>query len=221
MHPLECVQGWLTAIFGVNYMGDPMFRIVWGQTDTFQVAGLHGYTEHYCGHGQPCWVIQMWRPPEMYGTPEIYYALTTDKETGLAMMGEYPDAGRYETIVPLMSKRIDPDSKRLIIETLPLDWELIERCMPVLQQALEMSYWQRKEAIQAAKDFEEHERLMMAVEGMADAMPSFLGPVSYDGQMNRTALIDREMAKIEHEWRRLGFDKLKRRPRTGFFQKPN
>jgi len=83
--PREYVQH-VNSIGGFNRYGEPNFRIVWGQNDTILVYGTdangrkgqHVILKH---GGVPAWFIDVWKPPECYGTPELWYALTWDWET--------------------------------------------------------------------------------------------------------------------------------------------
>jgi hypothetical protein len=215
-------QDYLTHIFGVNHFGGPMFRIVWGQTETFQMAAADGsgYVEKLIGNGKPVWLLQRWMPPEAFGTTELYYRFTADPETGLALLGEYPDFGRYETMITFESKHYDPATNQLVIETIPLDWEIIERAIPLLMQSQELTYWQIRAALEEQERLEEQAIVAEIADRLSDSLPNFYGPVSYAGQANRTALIDRKKEQIERDWRKRG-KALRQEPARGFFQKPN
>ena len=218
---LECPEGvtrFLTDVFGVNRFGEPLFRIIWGQTETMQVAGRWGYEDKLIGHNQPCWILQRWMPPELYGTPEMYYTLTADPGTGLAMLGEYPEQGRYETIVMLQEKRYDSSTGQLIIETIPLNEEIVERLMYVCIAAQEMTAWERKAAQDAQEAYDNTQAVAKISDRLFDSLPSFYGPTSYANMRNRTSLIDRKASEIEQQWKQMN---LRRQPVRGMFQKPN
>jgi hypothetical protein len=44
------------------------------------------------------WHIERWAPPESYGSPEQWYARTTETENGIRLpaLGPYPSRGEYE-----------------------------------------------------------------------------------------------------------------------------
>lgn len=211
-------QGHLTAIFGVNQFGDPNFRIIWGQTETMDVADSfgRGYVKRFIGHGQPCWIIQRWRPAEIVGEPDAYYRLMCDPETGLALAGEYPEFGSYETVTPLMSRQYNERTKELEIKPFPLDWEIIERAIPVLMQAEALTEEEKQAALEAAEAKENAQLVQYIADRLYDSLPAFYGPTSHAARMNKTALIDRKMAEIEQIWKRLGAAKHK--PARGFYQ---
>ena len=214
---LECpaeFQQWLTDIFGVNRFGEPLFKVAWGQTETIEYAMERGYAQKLIGHNKPCWMIMRWRPPEIFGTPEIYYRLNMDEETGLAIMGEYPDFGVYEPIVMLKSERFDPVAQEMIVETLPLDWDLIEKLVPMLEAAERLTPAEIAAAEEAIKAQENAEIVAEIADRMDSALPSFYGPTSHAASLNKTALIDRRKQQIEHEWKRQG----KIDPKRGLFQ---
>lgn len=217
----EMFQDLITTRFGVNRYGGPNFRLIWGQTDTYDIATHHGYMPRLHGNNQPCWILQRWVAPEMYGTPEVYYALTADKETGLAMLGEYPEFGRYETVTQFMRREYNEQTQRLDIHTIPLDWTIIERLIPVMLKAQEITYWEQRAAVEQEEAEENARQVDMIASRLYDDLPSFYGPVSYAGQRTRTALIDRKKAQIEQEWRRRE-RMLRHQPRRGFYQEaPN
>jgi hypothetical protein len=221
LHCPEEFTSLLGEIFGVNPFGEPNFRIVWGQTETFDAADGDGYQQRLIGLNQPCWILQRWLPPECYDTPDIYYRVTADPESGLPMLGEYPEFGRYETITPFMLKRYNPETKSLEIKTLPLDWEIIERAIPILFASEQMTEAERL-AAQNQREEEENAAIVTEIaERLADSLPTFYGPTSFADQRNRTALIDRKKAEIERAWKQLGIHK-RRNPKRGFYQgEPN
>jgi len=219
---LECPEDFqqhLTDLFGVNRFGEPLFRIIWGQTETQVQLTVDGkYDRVLLGHNQPCWILQRWEPPEVFGTPDHYYFLNRDPESGDVMM-EYPEFGNYTDLVTFQSKNYDAATKELYIETVTLDWSIIEHAFPLIFQTLEMSAME----IESAREQQEAYENSLAVERIADRLydelPSFYGPTSHAQIANRTALIDRKMAEIEQEWRK---HKLRLPPARGFYQgKPN
>lgn len=153
----------------------------------------------------------------MYGTPEVYYELTADKETGLAMLGEYPEFGRYETLVKFLHREYNEATQELEVHTIPLDWNLIESLIPVLQASQEMTYWEQRAIIEQEKAEENARQVDMIASRLYDDLPAFYGPTSHAARINKTALIDRKKEQIEREWtRRLKY--LRQQPRRGFYQ---
>ena len=217
---IECpaeYQDYLTQLFGVNRFGKPMFKIAWGQSDAMDYATPRGYSQMLTGHNQPCWMIQRWRPPELFGTPAIYYALNADAETGLCMLGEYPHFGLYETLVMLMRKRYDPDTHELAIDTLPLEWDLIEKVIPVLEVAERMTESERREAVKAVERAENDAMVADIEDRMLDSLPRFYDATSHASRLNKTSLLQQKKDRIERVWRGLDL----RKARRGFYQGQN
>ncbi len=97
---------------GTNLYGEPNFRVVWGGS---RLAWIGGKWTDCDAHGNKAreaielrrvpkylpvdrWHIERWRPPESYGSPEQWYAQTTEIEDGIrvAALGPYPSRGEYE-----------------------------------------------------------------------------------------------------------------------------
>lgn len=219
---IECdadFQRHLTDLGGVNYFGEPMFRIVWAQSLMTLMPTASGIYEEEPLDFDPCWLLQKWIPPEAFGTPALYEYMMRDEETGMPLGGPYPEFGQYETIVKFKSARLDTAKQQLEITTIPLDWEIIEHALPMMIQAALMNHEEIKAVRRAEKELAAKQVQNEMTDRLFDSLPEFYGPVSFAGQQNRTALIDREMAKIERQWRALGLDR-KRLPR-GFFQGKN
>lgn len=217
---LECpaeFQRVLTDLFGVNHYGDPLFKIAWGQTETYDYATAHGYSQKLVGHNQPGWMMMRWRPPEIYGTPELYYQATADPATGLAMLGEYPQFGRYECLVILTHRTFDPVTHEVFVSTLPLDWDLIDKVIPALEAAERMTAAEVEEAYKAIETAEHNAKVNEIEARMRSALPTFYGPTSHAQRRNKNSLIQQKKDQIEREWKRRGLDK-RVTPARGFYQ---
>ena len=148
--PPEYVQH-VNSIGGFNRYGEPNFRIVWGQNDTVLVYGTdangrkgqHVVLKH---GGVPAWFIDCWKPPECYGSPEQWYALTWDFEADAPGIGPYPERGLYEAApFNLFARRFEGD--RMIIDAMPLAHWVIDLLIPNLMKDLDTTYEQRKNAV--------------------------------------------------------------------------
>jgi len=211
-------QSCLTDIFGVNVFGEPNFKILWGQTETYDYATLSGgYDKRLYGHGKPCWLIAQWMPPEKYFTPELYYFMMADPDSGLALLGEYPQFGRYEPVVTFLLERFNEETNALEIETVPLDWDILEKAMPVILAAQELTYWQLKEAQEEQERQENSAIVSQIADELYDRMPTFYGPTSYAQQRNRTPLLRQKEEEILRVWQRERVSR-RRQPKRGFFQ---
>jgi hypothetical protein len=208
----------LTRMFGTNRFGDPLFKIVWGQTETIRLGNIwrdkfgnerKGYKEKLVQFGQPCWVIRRWRAPEEYGTPALYYADTYDTLSGLYICGEYPYKGRYETIVPLYHK--EKVNGRLVFQHFPLDHAILDTIIPLCIQAQRMTAAERKAAKELVEKREHEAEVNRIADQMKDAMPTYLGPTSFRFQGCRTSYLEKKMEQIERYWKNIKFQR-------GFFQ---
>jgi len=97
---------------GTNRLGEANFRVVWGGS---RLAWVGGRWVDRDAHGNVIggrielrrvpkyfpldrWHIERWMPPESYGSPEEWYARTTETENGIRLpaLGPYPSRGEYE-----------------------------------------------------------------------------------------------------------------------------
>lgn len=212
-------QDYLTRIFGINRFGQPMFKIFWGQTETYDYATPTGYGQKTLGHNQPCWMIVRWRPPEIYGTPEIYYRLNADRETGLALMGEYPQFGWYEPLLLLKSTHFDPDTKEMIVETPALDWTLIDSLIPALEAIERLTPEEIALAEQAILEQENRQMVAEITDRLMNALPTWYHATSFASRRNKNSFLQQKEDQIAREWdRRLKSGEIPRQ--KGFFQEP-
>ena len=215
----------ITRAFGINRYGDPIFKIVWGQSQFLRMGNTWrdtqgveriGYRDRYQCHGMPCWVIMRWHSPLEYGSPRSYYLSTwmsaasqIDPQTGVEsetprgffVAGEYPWKGRYEIVQPLISKEFV--GRKMIVTHFPLTHYLIDTLIPMMEAFQRLSIEQQAAARAAAKAAEEKEQTERIADILEENMPRFWGPVSYGAQGIRTSLLDRKMAQIQQVWDRL------------------
>jgi len=177
-----------------------------------RVAGFSGYTERLLCNGMKCWCILRWVAPEVLGTPLTWEMENYDPVTGLSLLGPFPEKGTYEIAVPLLRRYIE-DGKTLS-EAMPLSYAVIDFVIPLLLKAQEMTVQERLIAKQLNEEAEERALNTLIADRMADALPSFYGPVSYENQRIKTALIDRKMEQIQRVWDRLTPADLERIRRT-------
>jgi len=142
----------INRIGGFNRYNEPNFRIVWGQNDTNLVYGVdangkrgqHIVLKH---GGVPAWFIDVWKPPECYGTPELWYALTWDWEADVPTIGDYPHRGLYEPApFNLFVRKVE--NGVMTFDAMPLTHWLFDLLVPNLLKEQETTYAQRKVAIQ-------------------------------------------------------------------------
>lgn len=117
----ENVAQRLTRAGGLNRLGEPNYRAVWGWN---RLAWIGGKFEDRDEHGTllrerielrkepkyPAvnrWHIERWLPPEAYGSPRQWYAQTIERTNGVSVpaLGPYPLRGDYEHCFTLEGPR--------------------------------------------------------------------------------------------------------------------
>jgi len=98
---------------GLNCLGEPNYRAVWGWNRLAWIGGkfedhdpvtgslLREVVELRQEPKYPAvnrWHIERWVPPEAYGSPRLWYAQTIERENGISIpaLGPYPSQGEYE-----------------------------------------------------------------------------------------------------------------------------
>jgi hypothetical protein len=91
--------------FGRNPFGAPNFRVVWGPSRMYIVGGYwedSGKREYRLVNKYSLdskWVLERWRPPYIYGSPELWNMQTVQAD-GFLGLGPFPVHGEYESICP-------------------------------------------------------------------------------------------------------------------------
>jgi hypothetical protein len=158
-------QDRLTRAVGMNRHGEPLFRIAWGQTETYTAGGCWAH-DHFFGYrqlmlsnsspsgkGQPCWMILEWHPPEDYNTDAVYYFENRDDATGLQTLGEYPYRGRYEVAFKLVSQ-VHSNGK-LQVNYYHLDGMVLDILIPAIVECQRMSMRDRLRAVREMQERDE------------------------------------------------------------------
>ena len=197
----------IDAKMGFNPYGESLFRLAWAQTETMRgggiwVNGFKGYRDVLVVRNVPCWMILMWEPAEIYGSPEMWYIQNKDEQSGLQTMGEYPYHGRYRVLHQLVSRQRVND--RLITEHLELTTLIVESIIPLCKVWQDMS---RELQVQCLI-YDEQEREKDAAKKLAETKkeyaPAFGGkPVSFTRQGCRTSLISKKIHVLETQFNRL------------------
>lgn len=180
----------LTLIGGEHRFGGPNFDVVWSQTAFIEIDGK----PQLQSISQPCWVLRMWNAPEIYGTPEQYFAVNSD-DRGKPIAGDYPWEGRYEVVQPFSFAGLS--GGKLIHEFFPLDGLILTLVVPVIRQCEELSYMKKLALMQDAHDKKELEQTTRIADRLRDASPAWLGPVSFSRQGCKTSIIEKKMHQIQ------------------------
>jgi hypothetical protein len=214
----EEFQQRLTEVGGTNTYGDPNFVLSWSQGGddnalyraggAWEIEGLPsyvGYRDLLKGGGTPSWALLQWHPASHYGTPESYYVMNYDPQTGLQDLGEYPYSGRYEVLYNL--RWSERRGNKLFFEAMPLNSFLLETVIPIITQAKDISWEKTKAALQDQKDKEDRADISMIEDVMHDNKVPFGGnPVSYTKQGCRTSLIDKKVEMMTRNMNKIMFN---------------
>jgi hypothetical protein len=169
----------INAIGGFNRFGDPNFKVVWGQNETDVVYGtdVNGKTGRHIilkHGGVPAWFIDCWKPPECFGSPELWYAMTWDWEADAPTIGEFPSRGLYMPApFNLFVKKVE--NNVLTFDAMPLTHWLIDLLIPNLLKEQESTYLQRKTAVENRMLAERQRTAQTAFDAYMAAGPAFGG----------------------------------------------
>jgi hypothetical protein len=124
----------LLAAGGCNSYGEANFRVVWGGSRLTWMGGRwtdrdengNVIREVIESRRVPKylpverWHIERWMPAESYGSPEHWYAQTTEIEDGIriAALGPYPSRGEYEHCFTLAT----PGGEFMALSPAACDW---------------------------------------------------------------------------------------------------
>lgn len=199
---LQCpreYQDHVTAIGGRNRFGDPNFKITWGQTETEIVRGRDAFGREgqhvvFKHGGIAAWFMEEWKPPECFGVPELWYAMSWDAETNTHTLGDFPWRGLYMPCpFNLYVKRVtgggirygpkDKNGHRQVIEepvrmeidAMPLNHYIIDLLVPNMLKELNVTYEQKRIALENRRRAELARGAQMAYDAYMDAGPAFRG----------------------------------------------
>ena len=211
----EQYQEHCKRIGGLNRFGGANFRLVWGQSETEFVwgtdanggrKGQHVVLKH---QGIPAWFMENWKPPECFGTPELWYAMSWDQETNTHTLGEFPWRGLYMPCpFNLYVKRVtgggtrysEPDAKGhrhvienpavLHIDAMPLNHFVIDLVIPNMLKEVDVTFEQKRVALMNRKLAESAAARQKAYDAYMAAGPAFQGKAgTYES--NREAWMQR------------------------------
>jgi hypothetical protein len=119
-----------------------------------------------------CWHLEMWRPPEEYGTPEEWRKHGEEVIQGLTVdtSGPYPSRREYELCYPLTS---DGTSQG---ETIPLVMDVVADIVRMIKYGRQaFSLQQRKAAIEQHERLKEGGLVKRTVDMLQDGLKPFAG----------------------------------------------
>lgn len=184
--PPEWFTQELLRVGGKNRYGGANFDVVWSESATIMRDGV----EVLQCPGPPCWLLREWEAPETYGPEECWSA----QETG----EPYPQFGKYEIRQPFRASTVE--NGKLVHECMPLTPLIFEMVVPIIMLAKDANEEKRALALREKQERDEKAQEDRIADALADAMPAWLGPVSYARQKMRTSLIDKKADQIKRQW---------------------
>ena len=209
----EEFQARLTQTFGRNIYGEPYFKLAWAQSEFIRVGNIwrdhqgterRGYRERYLADGTACWCILRWKAPASLGSPETFYENNVLPHTGLSATGEYPYKGRYEVLQALNWK--EKTLGKLTVHAMPLSHILIDRVIPMLLKAENLTKLEQVLAadyVKKQKEIERKQEIDEIASQMLEHLPVYYDAVSYSRQGIRTSWLTRRMDVVTKTWNRI------------------
>lgn len=202
-------QDRITDAGGTNWYGEPNFRLVWGQTETFRSGGFwpglngepsfRGYRDLLLGMNEACWILLQWNPPEKYVNPTYYYLQNCDLETGLQDLGEYPYKGRYEILLPLKSTSM-VDNK-LVVQSMTLSSLLIDLIIPVILEAQSIPKIKLLALRAEEKERADKAQISQIESSLHNAFPAFGTASRSAAYLGCNSAVQKKAEAIERHWK--------------------
>jgi|SRR5208282_2167740 len=174
------IQDRLTLAGGLNRFNEPMFVVTWGWNRLVKIHGKWGDGGSYESVKTieepkylPAdrWHLELWRPPEEYGTPETWGKLG-EEIVGMMTVdtaGPFPSRGEYELCYTLSSNLTESgDFVPLNATTCELLVQAIRKSSPA-----HFSFAQRQAAIRQRVMRERQSRINKTSDALLDARPAF------------------------------------------------
>lgn len=119
-----------------------------------------------------CWHLEMWRPPEEYGSPEEWHKMGEEVIQGLTIdtSGPYPTRGEYELCYPLTS---DGSSHGIPVMLVA---DVVAEIVQMIKVGRErFNYQQRRAAIEQRERLKEEGLTKRMRDMLKDGMKPFAG----------------------------------------------
>jgi len=197
----EDFQQILTDIYGVTRYGDPIYRVIWGQSEFRRVSKPEGgYENQSIGGNLASWLVQRWVPPEKWGSRNLFSIINKDPANN-QLLFPYPEFGSYETI-----HNLGPGQ---------LNYGIFHSLMPFLEEISYLSEAEIKAYKERQKFLDNKKDVEMIADRLMDSLPTRYGPVSYGRGGCRTSVLTKKMDEIQQVWNRIDPRTL---PGVGFKQ---
>ena len=177
----EAVARTLALSGGMNFLGEPRYRAVWGWNRLAWIGGKFEERDPATGsllrevvelRQEPKypavnrWHIEKWLPPEAYGSPRAWYAQTIERDNGVSIpaLGPYPSRGEYEHCFTLEGPRGE------FVQLTPTVAEHIARA---IEWSRNFPRSARKRSLHDREHRQERSYEQWAYELLDDAVPAF------------------------------------------------
>ncbi len=176
------IQALATKIGGLNFLGEPNFRIVWGWSrlciiagewtdcdsagNYLRTVGQYRWEPKYMPFDR--WHLEKWLPPEHFGPRSYWHEITKEIFNGVsfAALGPFPSRGEYEHCFTIE----DQDGSYL-----PLSPYVVETVILAIEQSRAQDYRDRREARERREEAKKKEADDFAFDLADDAYPAFYG----------------------------------------------
>lgn len=167
----------ITGVGGTNPYGEPLFRVVWGFNRIVKMTGEWPDTGAVETREVPKylpgnrWHLEMWRPPEEYGSPETWGKLGEEIVGCMTVdtAGPFPSRGEYELCYTLSSD-LGPTGSFV-----PLNATVVELIVNLIKKSRTENISQplRQAAIRQRLERERQARINQTTDELLDARPAF------------------------------------------------
>lgn len=123
---------------------------------------------------------------------------SSEPNTGLQILGDFPWRGCYETVQPFVWKGLV--NGRMVVEAMPLNSMILDLVVPIILKAKEATFLQKKAALQEMDARRDRDELRTVEAKRHDAQMAFRGPVSFARQGCRTSLVDQKVYAMQQHW---------------------
>jgi hypothetical protein len=176
------IQALARQVGGLNLLGEPNYRIVWGWARLTLIGGewtdLDADGNYYQTVGQyrwepknmpfDRWHLERWFAPETFGSPQDWHDYTKEEYNGVefAALGPYPSRGEYEACYCFEN----PDGTYQMLEP-----HIVETVIQAFQYQMHISGLERKKALKDREDKKKKADDDFAYNLVDDCYPAFHG----------------------------------------------
>jgi hypothetical protein len=151
---------------GTNIYGQPLWRVVWGESRYFLAAEPNGEYKWFPLYGVPFWVLERWKPAEEWAGTREQWAI--QEQMGVKL-GPYPSQGEYDTSFIFQDNGKTYEPTRGAIESV----------IRMVEAGRNISFIEKRAALRAQMDRKREAQLQRGIDIYNDAQGPFRhNPVS-------------------------------------------